>query len=625
MAFGRSSKPPCVIRVLPKDLANKIAAGEVVERPASVVKELVENAIDAKSRRIFVSLLGGGLKRIEVADDGAGMSREEALLAFKRHATSKISEAADLSAIMTLGFRGEALPSIASISKMRLTTKGLKGHEGTEIVLEGGSVKAVKASAAPQGATFEVCDLFYNVPARRKFMKSEQTELGHVRRMLFLLALSCPHIHFRLQHGGRTLLEAPSTPTFEARAGQLLGESMAANAQSVSAESPVQKGLSLSAFLARPPLKRNYKREQYLFVNHRPIKSPLLSHAVYEAYGSYLMKGEEPFFVLFLHIDPQEVDVNVHPAKREVRFRNANQVHQAVRNLLREALSKSLEGRFNPSALPHPEEALQTPFQAPTSAKRETGLWVGWPEVSGPRPRSWPESGLREPLQGQADSAAILSVPGRPPADEGPRLFSGEKAPFIRAIGQVYETFLLAEVDGVLVLADQHTAHERILYERFLEAWPRPGLPKGEKLEIQPLLIPQQIDLSPRQAHILKEHLEPLEAVGCRLEPFGESAFLVREAPALVSRMHFEPFLCELADELDELGISAKAEQPIKTILASMACHAAVRASQSMSLPEIESLLTQYFARKAPPTCPHGRPIVVRYPLSDLEKLFRRK
>ena len=613
-----------MIQVLSKDLANKIAAGEVVERPASVVKELVENAIDAKSKRIFVSLLEGGVRLIQVTDDGEGMTRDEARLAFERHATSKISKASDLASIMTLGFRGEALPSIASISKMRLTTKAGKGaEEGTEIDFEGGAQKSIKQVAAPQGSTFEVRDLFFNVPARRKFLKSEQTELSHIRRLLFHLALSHAKIHFRLRHGGKTLLDAPPSPSFKERAEQLLGTRMAADAMTFSGDSPIQKGLSLAAFLARPPLRRNFKREQYLFVNHRPIKSPLLTHAVYDAYGSYLMKGEEPFFVLFITIDPSEVDVNVHPAKREVRFRNTNQIHQAIRNVIRDALSKAGEAISEDPKVPllvnRGERDLQPSPHLPEGKTR----WPGWPDspVSSDGLARESNELSRSPNRGDFIRFASESMPTPSHQD----LFDQGKYPLIRPIGQVYGTFLLAEIDGVLAMVDQHTAHERILYEQFLEAWQRLEACPKEGLEIQPLLIPQQIDLSMQQGGVLKEHLKALELIGCKIEPFGETAFLVREAPALISRMNFELFLSELADELGELGVSSKIDQPIQTIMASMACHGAVRAHQAMSLPEIESLLKKYFERKTPPTCPHGRPIVMRYPLQDLEKLFRRK
>ncbi len=620
------------ITLLSENLSNKIAAGEVVERPASVVKELVENAIDAKSSRIFVSILEGGTEYIQVVDDGEGMSQDEALLAFRRHATSKISNEADLAAIQTLGFRGEALPSIASIAEVSLVTQRENTTEGCEIRISGGGVPDVKSVGAPQGSSFEVRKLFYNVPARKKFLKTRQTELSHISRLLSDLALSHAHIHFRLIHGGRSLLDVPACSTVKERVFQLFGEKILSQTMQISGDTPALKGLSIEAFLSRPPLKKNFRREQRIFVNHRPVKSALINHAIYDAYGTALMKGEAPFFVLFLKVDPSEVDVNVHPTKSEVRFRDTGAVHQAVRNLIREAISLEQDRFFKKEpATPFPAKTEQdfvfgkAASSNPVNQRLGQNLgqnlgndqqWLGWPKLETPS-----STKVEEATESYTTETSLFSG-----AVENQRLIG--ELPMIRPLGQVYGTFLLAEIDGEFVIVDQHTAHERILYEELVAAWQK-SLEASEAsdigLEIQPFLIPQQVDLPLAKGAVLKDHLQTLEHIGCKIESFSETHFIVREMPALLVGMHLESFLHALCDDLAEFGLSNKTQKPFLSIMASMACHAAVRANQKMSLPEIEALLRKYFQSNTPLTCPHGRPIVLTYAMSDLEKNFRRK
>ncbi|MDC4223876.1 MAG: DNA mismatch repair endonuclease MutL [Candidatus Manganitrophus sp.] len=633
------------INILPEGLANKIAAGEVVERPASVVKELVENAIDAGSRRIFVSLTEGGIRRIAVQDDGEGMTRDDALLAFQRHATSKVAEEADLSAIATLGFRGEALPSIASVSKIRLMTQSASEAEGTEVLLEGGQVLGMKGIGAPKGSLFEVSDLFYNTPARRKFLKSAQTELSHASDVIFHLALSHPMIHFRLTHGKKVLLDAPAVSDLKDRILQLFGEEVAVRLMEAHGEGhlsaiksleEVDKGLYVDTFFSRPPLRGNHRKDQYLFVNQRPVRSPLLSHAVYDAYGSYLMKGEHPFFILFLSIDPAAVDVNVHPMKREVRFQQADPVHEAVRRVIRTTLSFAGMDEL-PVAVPL--ERL-IPIQPGPVAKQPQSRWVGWPDgledgsaagrAAEQKGAYWsPEKGI---IQGKAANSGF-GIRGESQADFHSALRTPHSTlPLIRPLGQIYGTFLLAEIEGEFTLIDQHTAHERILYERFLERWRALQHPPTEGRDnagpfsaVQPLLVPQQIDLPVTKAGLLRDYLKDLALFGWGIEHFGETTFLVREVPALISKVHLESFLHDLTDDLAQTEVSSKAEQPILNVIASMACHGAIRAHQPLTPPEIEALLKDYFESKTPPTCPHGRPILLKYSLIELEKLFRRR
>ncbi|MFQ5597776.1 MAG: DNA mismatch repair endonuclease MutL [Nitrospiria bacterium] len=617
------------IGILSEHLTNKIAAGEVIERPSSVVKELVENAIDAKSRRIFVTAFEGGMDGIRVVDDGEGMARDDALLAFQRYATSKISTETDLLSIRTLGFRGEALPSIAAVSKVRLITQQDETTEGAEIEISAGEVKNLRTVGAPRGSSFEVRDLFYNVPARRKFLKTRQTELGHISRYLFELALSQYNIHFRLTHEKRQLLDAATCPSIDARILQLFGEAMIADSMVAAGTCPAHPGISVQAFLSRPPLKKNFRKAQHLFVNQRPIKSALLTHAIFEAYGNTLMKGEAPFFVLFLTVDPAEVDVNAHPTKREVRFRNTTLIHQAVRDILRECLSS--EGGFLVQRQKDQAASRDSLPQNNTPVGRsENGRandWMAWPKGR----QETHLGSVREKGEAYGDlSDTSATLPGPllkslQTSGEAQSLPFDETLPSIRPLGQVYGTFLLAEIDGVLVLVDQHTAHERILYEALLRDWESRRTSATPSGEIQPFLIPRQIDLPLSKGAVLNDHLDLLEAIGCKIEPFGDATFLVRELPALIAGIDLESLLHDICDDLLDLGITAKSDQPIRTIIASMACHGAVRANQTMTLPEITSLLATYFQRKTPPTCPHGRPIVQTYPLSELEKLFRRK
>ncbi len=605
------------IRILAEEVANQIAAGEVVERPASVVKELVENAIDAQSRKIFVALSEEGVLR--VLDDGEGMDRLDAEAAFQRHATSKLKHAGDLYEVTTLGFRGEALPSIAAVSKVRLVTQQAEADAGTEIFFDAGKCLGVKQVGAPTGSCFEIRDLFFNTPARKKFLKSAQTELSHIRETLLLLALAHPHIHFRLTHRDRTLLDVPFVSTLAARALQLFGGAMLEQCMETDQSLPPWQGeegadgLRLKALFSRPPLRKNYRKDQYLFVNGRPIKSPVLLHALYDAYEGYLMKGEHPFFVVMLSIPPACVDVNVHPTKREVRFQYPHWIHEGVRSTIRAALSgagsettgapemfKSSEvipvGR--PSALA--DRALRTapplPRDMPIASLSPT-RWIGWPLAErGPRNVSHPS---------QEGSMSIFSEP---------KAFT---PPAIRPLGQVYATFIVAEIDGELTLIDQHAMHERLLYESFMEA-PSSGA-------IQPLLIPREVSLLAWQADLLREHLPVLAEAGFAIESFGPTAFLIREVPA-AAKMNLDAFLSDLAESLREGGEATASNTSVRLeTVATMACHSAIRAGQSLQIEEMHALLSDYFKEGAPPTCPHGRPILMRYPLLEMERLFRRK
>ncbi len=600
------------IVVLSEHLANKIAAGEVVERPASVVKELIENAIDANSRRIVISLSDGGTRRIQVSDDGEGMSPEDARLAFQRHATSKLSNEEALYAINTLGFRGEALPSIASVSKVRLVTQRA-GDEGTEMFIEGGSVIKTCGIGAPVGSTFEVSELFYNTPARKKFLKSSGTELGHISNLVLQLALSYPEIQFQLTHQNKTVLDVPAVSDPQDRFLQLYGKELLEQCVRVRGALP-DNTLVVDGFFSRPPVRKNHRKDQTVFINHRVVKSPVLSHAIYDAYGTFLMKGEHPFFSLSLFVDPTRVDVNVHPTKKEVRFYNTDEIYSFVKRVVRDRLQGGearagsrveeavvLEGR--------PEGRMNQQRQRPASSTGST--WVGWPDTK----RGTTGNSIKTAGEGEDATGRAIAAGGR---TEPISLFSSpHRTPFIRSIGQVYGTFLLAEIDGEFTVIDQHTAHERILYEAFLE--------RGGKPVIQPLLIPKQVDLAPARAALVRERLNILHEVGLKVEGFGENTFLIREVPIALAEIDFEAFLIDLSDDLDEIEVVKQPDLLMHKVMASMACHAAVRANQTLRQDQIETLLNDYFSRNTPATCPHGRPVIVKYPLPELEKLFRRR
>jgi len=593
------------IRLLPEALAHKIAAGEAIERPASVVKELVENAIDAGAQKVSVSVSADALSLLRVSDNGEGMTPDDAELAFSRHATSKLQSEEDLCAIATFGFRGEALPSIATVSRVRLTTQTVGATGGIELSIEAGVVTKRMPIGIPVGSTLEVSDLFFNTPVRKKFLKSQQTEIGHIHEAVLQPALIYPAIHFRLTVESRVLLDAPPVATLTERARQLFARETIDGCRPICDQAA---GVAWEGLVSAPPLRRSHRKHQYLFVNGRPIKNATLTHAVYDAYGSLLMKGEHPFFILSLSVDPATIDVNVHPTKKDVRFQYPDRIHSAIVGRLRSTLSTPLTSGTEPAEFhfssPPPTGSRLLPtrpiFQkvAPTDSRQMENQWIGWPEAD---------------QKGQHDRSDDTQDP----------LFSNATAPFfenalpsIRPLGQVYDTFLLAEVDGEMMLIDQHTAHERLLYEQLLE--------DRDRQAVQPYLIPPQVDLPPSAMTTVLQHLDLLLTFGWKVEPFGAQTVLVREAPAQMAGVDPAAMLAAFAEEIDDVPSTAALEARERAVAASMACHSAVRAGRVLSLEEIRTLLTDFFKRKTPPTCPHGRPVFIRYPLGDLEKLFRR-
>jgi DNA mismatch repair protein MutL len=587
------------IRILPGDVVSRIAAGEVVERPAAVVKELIENSLDARSTTISVEIKDGGLASIRVTDDGEGMSRADAPQAFERHATSKLRSDQDLWSIRSMGFRGEALPSIASVSNVRLVTGMQSDPVGTELQMRGGATPQVLDAPPIVGTRIEVTDLFHNQPARKKFLKSVPTESSHITRVVQQAALAWPGVHFKLTCNGQETLNYPAVATDRDRIGQVYPRFLLDQTVPVEAGQP---GARITGLIVDPNHAKASRTPQELFVNRRPVRSAAVSHAIVEGYGSFLPKGQQPQFVVFLEVDPDRVDVNVHPAKREVRFAEQEAIHQLVRRAVRQALSRN-EPVVGESFVP----------REPGESAVSKGLSRAW----FPAQATAPSAGA-----GQPGPHAIGSLPGS--VDQ--LAFVNEAAePYVRVpssdvvvFGQLHHTYLVVQVGGALTILDQHTAHERVLFERLYRAWGARGMAS------QPLLIPESVELSAPHAALLQRHQGELEKLGLELEPFGKSAVLVRSVPLGVGAINAPAFLQDLLEDLSLWGQASSLEARVRPVLASLACHSAVRAGRSMGLPEIQQLTEDWLAEGKIQTCPHGRRTVFQLTAEELEKLFGR-
>jgi DNA mismatch repair protein MutL len=574
------------IHILPEALRNKIAAGEIVERPASVLKELIENAIDAGSTRIVAEVEEGGRRLIRVTDNGHGMTPEDARLAFERHATSKISGESDLEAIGTLGFRGEALPSIASVARVRLVTASASGGDpsskAVEIVVEGGVMKRVIETAAPPGTRVEVSALFYNTPARQKFLRAPATELSHIVQVMQQLALPYPEIHFRLTHNGQELLDAPAVKTGRERVLQVAGPDWLDQLLSVTAQSAT---LKLVGFVSKPPFSSS-RDHQHFFINRRAVRSPLLARALIEAYDTAMMKGRHPIAFLFLDVPLNSVDVNVHPAKREVRFRDQRGVFDFVH--------QSIKGRLSVSPISsHGERKPEAPSASPDAIDQEPADVGRAVSVGDPGESYFAQEAVHVPVQG------VLT-------------------PSIFPLGQIHQTYIVARVEDELQIVDQHAAHERLLFDRLMTQL------EEQRIAIQPLLFPETVELPQAVALRLKEILPSLKAAGVELEEFGPRSFLVRGIPALLGPVNGRQLLLDLVEDLEAEKDPRSSSAGLQQMTASMACHAAIKAHQSLGMDQMKALLTDLKTLKAS-TCPHGRPIRVTFSRSDLEKMFHRK
>jgi DNA mismatch repair protein MutL len=644
-----------IIRILSEAVANKIAAGEVVERPSSVVKELIENSIDAGARRIEVSVEAGGKRLIRVTDDGCGMSRDDALLAFERHATSKIQSAEDLVAISSLGFRGEALPSIAAVARVVLETRHASEPSGTRVEIAGGRLRDVKEMAWAGGTSLEVRDLFFNTPARRKFLKSESTELGHIATLATHYALAHPEKSFRLSSLTNEILSVAPVSGYRERVYQVLGgqlldqlieigpverrmlQPLPADGSAGDETEEEAATLRLSGFVSRPEVQRLNRNNIYFFVNRRLVRDRLILHAIAEAYRNILPSGTFPVALIFLETPTWQVDVNVHPSKTEVRFRHSSFVHDFMRDAIRQGLVASrpiaafplsragrtevadeeevaTEERLEKEALKPASHAL--PEARARTARTAASLNF---ELTPPQPR--PETGF---LSLEAAAVSLYAPPLLPQnaavkSPAGPHARgTGELPEDLEPLGQVRESFIVAANSLGLWLIDQHVAHERILFERHVR------MRQERKVEGQRLLLPVILELKPDQLAVYREIAEELAANGFEVEPFGQRTLAVKTAPADIPAADTERLLVEILDSLRREARALSIEDLRTKIAASVACHAAIKVNTPLDRGKMEWLLRELGRTVCPMTCPHGRPIVLKYSLEEIQKAFKR-
>jgi DNA mismatch repair protein MutL len=620
------------IRVLSDSLANKIAAGEVVERPASIVKELIENAIDAGATRIDVAIESGGRRLIRIADDGEGMVRDDAILAFERHATSKIRTADDLAEILTLGFRGEALASIASVSKVRLRTQIEAAQSGTEIEIEKGRLLAVRDTAFSQGTEFEVRDLFFNVPARLKFLRSDKTESYHVTNLVTHYALAHPSISFSLTSNGREVIRVTPAPELRERAYQLFGEEFIGDLIEVAGSAGEMR---VSGFVSSPSAVRSTRDNQYFFVNRRYVRDPLLSRGLSEAFRAMVPSGTFPSAMLFVELPPREIDVNVHPAKTEIRFVRATTVRELLRDSIRAAISTA-----GAAATPFGAPAISSmPFvNAPpslvTAAEPAFGLEPAPPRVQVPTQQrinlsfETPVVEIPESSQGSQvsqpgpSSGARLGCLGQRGQGDSSQLKPAQNLTLhldeINISGQLHNSFILATDRSGLLIIDQHVAHERILFEQHWNALRR------KRVEVQGLLIPETIDLAPAQAAAFDQFAAELEENGFELGRLSGRTVAIKAVPAVLPPGSAQLLLQELLDSLDEDRRGLSMDELRAEIAASLACRAAIKINMPLAPEKMNWLLEELLKVENPATCPHGRPIILRISSREIERGFQR-
>jgi DNA mismatch repair protein MutL len=644
------------IRILPENVANKIAAGEVVERPASVVKELLENALDAGARTIRVEVESGGKRMIRVIDDGTGMAHDDALLAFERHATSKLRTAEDLLSIATLGFRGEALPSIAAVSRLLLQTRAAEEEEGTRIEFAGGKLVNVKPEGLPAGTTISVADLFYCVPARRNFLKSETTELGHIASLVTHYALAHPDKQFVLKTPTQEIIHATAVETMSERVYQLFGRqaleelfeitpvSSPMRAAITEAElTPEERAAELvvRGFASRPDVQRSNRNGIYVFVNRRLVRDRLILHAIHEAYRNVLPPAVFPAVLLFLDLPAEEVDVNVHPAKIEVRFRHPQFVHDFTRDTIRQALSRarpipSFPGTEATASAPQNQEGNSIAVAA-GAGNASTGLPravippMNFAGLAGTA--AAPDFELSaEPLRPEAqrfqfesgigtlseESGAAISEQFRDATAGADSLASAESLSELKPLGQVSSSFIVAVNGEGLWIIDQHVAHERVLFEQHLRAR-RAGQLTGQRM-----LVPLMVELSPRQLVIFERVAEELIANGFEVAQMGPRSVAIHAAPSGIATSDAERLLMEILDGTERENSAISMDSLQAKIAASTSCHAAIKVNMPLDQTKMEWLLAELAKTEAPMSCPHGRPIVLRYSVKEIERAFKR-
>jgi len=603
------------VRILPDDLANQIAAGEVVERPMSVVKELIENSIDACSTRILIEIEQGGKFFIRVTDNGVGLSSEDAQLAFLRHATSKISNSSDLERIVSLGFRGEALPSIASVSKISMTTSDDEHRGGTQILIEGGGASSVKEISCPRGTTIEVSQLFYNTPARKKFLKGDGTESSHISQVVTQQSLAYPHVHFTLINNGRKAIDVLPTDQNLYRIAELFGADLAKELVQVTAETGDYR---LNGYISSPVYTRSSRSAQYCYVNQRFIRDKVIFHSTQHGYSHLIPRGKHPAIYLFLTMDPKLYDVNVHPAKAEVRFAFQQEVHRFVSGAVKESLSAS-----NNVALPD---------LPPTGHKNNLAQPQNNTDFTETTKSSYFKSQSSEGLSSAAEF--MYKMPElQPPGSTSENclrsqieIFQGKPNPVANLIysefeplGQLDRSFILMQGRLGILLVDQHVAHERVLYDRFSKA------AKIKKIEVQQLLFPLSLEFSQSESELLGRFQQRLCELGLELESFGKNSFLLRSVPAILKKNNHAEIMREIVDMLPTENHEEVLNNKFEEILIMMSCRNAIKVNMTLNLDEISKLISDLQETSMPYTCPHGRPIALLYEMDTILKKFLRK
>jgi DNA mismatch repair protein MutL len=570
-----------VIRILTEETAAKIAAGEVIERPASVLRELLDNSIDAESNRITVKIENGGRRLLKVTDNGVGMNRDDLLLCLERHATSKIRSISDLPSITTLGFRGEALPSMAAVSKMEITSRPADELIGYKLKVAGGKLKSIQETGLAPGTDVEVKDLFFNVPARRKFLKTVKTETDHIIDTLTRITLPYKGIHVKLEEAGKTIINLPATENRLNRLTTLFGRDVASSMTECFSENGET---IITGYLASPEMSRNKGDRIFIYVNGRNVRDRLLTRAVMEGYGQRLMKGRYPQLVLFMEIDPSFVDVNVHPTKQEIRFHHSHLVFQTI--------VSTITKMFGPGFAIHYEPGGSGPgierFERGNGASMAEPEW----EYTGPKASD------TLPAEKNFQQEYLLK--------EVPQI-----------LGQLKETYILCQTREGLLMVDQHAAHERIVYESLKRSHHRAGI------ESQPFLIPHKLELSLKEGRIVLKHIEQFEKMGLELEHFGGNTFLLRSVPSILVSVNWDDFLHDLIALLEEEGDLTR-DKALDRLLTLMACHGAIRAGQRLSQREMVQLLRQLEEVELSTNCPHGRPVLKKFSYSEIEKMFKR-
>ncbi len=586
------------IRILSENLSNKIAAGEVVSRPASVVKELLENSIDAKSSNITLEVENGGRTLIRVSDNGTGMSRDNALLSIERFATSKISKTEDLFSISTMGFRGEAIPSIAAVSKFSLITREKETNTGTNIIISGGKLLNVTDTGAPHGTMVQVKNLFFNTPARKKFLKTYNTEMSHIADTFSSIALGNTGTGFRLFNAGKLIKNFTSSDSLYERVIKVLGKDLSHNLLKVDIN---ENNIHVSGYISSPLITRSSSRMIKVFVNNRLVSDRGITSAIFNGYLGNLMKSRFPLAVLYITLPFDNVDINVHPAKNEVRFFDGKSVYnvvvKAVKNGLEQTKEKFYKESFSPEKPKIPEAVEESLFK--------------YAEHESPVINSFREE----------ETLGTFSKP-IDKSDNVPHAYeteskTGFKGKFLIK-GQVMSTYIIAETDDGIIFVDQHAAHERIVYEKLK------ATNQTSALQSQTLLMPETLELGFREADLLSEIIEDLSEYGFDIEPFGGTTFIIKSVPAIIDKKETAPFILEIIDSLVDRKISSLNNQWLDDVLILMACHSAIRANQKLNIQEMEQLLIDLEKCENPLHCPHGRPTMIKWGQKDMEKMFKR-